>query len=71
MVASRLPATRVIRSEATTPETIWSMPASWAGAVASAIGGAGTFFAFTIEPTTSSPSRVTRMALRTRGSSRS
>ena len=45
--ASRLPATRVISSEATSAEISRSRSGSWAGAVASAIGGAGSFFFLT------------------------
>ena len=55
VVASRLPATRVISSEATSPATTRSRSGSYAGAVASAIGGAGSLRFLTSRSTSSSP----------------
>ena len=51
--------------------TSYIMPLAAIGPVASAIGGAGSFFFLTSDVTESSPSMVTSSALRTRGSSRS
>ena len=56
VVASRLPATRLISSVATSAEIIRSSSGSWAGAVASAIGGAGSLRFLTSLLTVSSPS---------------
>ena len=67
----RLPITRLIISVATAEVTTLSSAGSWDGAVAIAIGGAGSCILFTILRTASSPTMVTRTALRTRGSSRS
>ena len=58
-------AARVVR------EATGSSEGSWAGAVAMTIGDPGTFFFLTSAFTWSSPSIVSRIALRTRGSSRS
>ena len=71
VIASRLPATLVTSSAATSAEMIRSRSGSCSGAVASAIGGAGSLRFLTSVLTASSPRMQVRIALRTRGSSRS